>query len=656
MATSPPDSRSLLAAAVAHHVAGRLAEAEKSYRQILAGEPDCADALQYLGVIALQVEKLEVARELMKRAEALQPRNSEILTNLGEVCRRLERWEQAELVLRRAVEINPQQREAENNLGALYRDRRRMPEAEAAFRRAALVQPDSSSVWYNLGNACFDLGRFDEAVRAYDRALALNPKLPLAHLNRGTSLREDGRLDEAVAAFEAALKLQPELTDAHRHLGYAHFDRGRVELAVESLRRAGALAPDESRPHSELAFMLNYLPGCSPAAVLAEHERWRQRHASFSPPARHGHRREPGRRLRVGYVSPDFRGHAVGCNLIPLFRERSREQFEVFCYSNVTKADLLTAEFRRRADVWRDIATLSDEQVAALVREDQIDILVDLALHSSGNQLQVFARKPAPVQVTFAGYPGTTGLTAIDYRLTDPYLDPPGLLDACYAEKSWRLPHSFWCFEPFDANVDPGPLPAAKTGYITFGCLNTFCKVNRTALALWARVLREVPASRLVLLATPGSHREATIDVLRNAGVERRRVSFVDRAVRQAYFAYYGALDISLDSSPYNGHTSSLDSFWMGVPVVTLVGETVVGRAGWSQLSNLGLTELAAKEPDEFVRVAAELAKDLPRLNELRRTLRTRMRESPLMDAVGFTRGIEAAYRSMWEQWCAAPK
>ena len=402
--------------------------------------------------------------------------------------------------------------------------------------------------------------------------------------------------------------------------------------------------------------MLNFLPGCGPASVFAEHTQWREQHATFAWPTRYGNDRTFDRRLRIGYVSPDFRGHAVGCNLIPLFTEHSRAHFEIFCYANVASPDILTTEFRRQADGWRDITKLSDEQVGEQVREDQIDILVDLALHSMGNRLLVFARKPAPIQVTFAGYPGTTGLTAIDYRLTDPYLDPPKLLDAFYAEKSWRLPHSFWCFEPFDAQEEPGPLPATRNGFVTFGCLNTFCKVNQTALALWARVLRDVPTSRLVLLATPGSHREATIDFLRNAGVERKRVSFVDRTVRKAYFGYYHTIDISLDTIPYNGHTTSLDSLWMGVPVVTLVGETVVGRAGWSQLSNLGLTELAANNADEFGQIAVALATDRPRLQELRRTLRSRMTNSPLTDASGFTRGIEAAYRAMWKQWCGSPE
>jgi predicted O-linked N-acetylglucosamine transferase (SPINDLY family) len=278
---------------------------------------------------------------------------------------------------------------------------------------------------------------------------------------------------------------------------------------------------------------------------------------------------------------------------------------------------------------------------------------VDLALHTQGNRLLIFARKPAPVQVTFAGYPGTTGLGAIDYRLTDPYLDPPGLNDAWYAEESFRLPRSFWCFDPQSEEPAVGPLPALERGVVTFGCLNNFCKVNDGVLELWARVLRAVPGSRLELLAKAGSHRQRTRDFLARQGIAGERIKFCATKPRAEYLAMYHQIDIGLDTLPYNGHSTSLDSYWMGVPVVTLVGTTVVGRAGLSQLTNLGLGELVAFTPDDFVRFAVDLAGDLPRLQALRAGLRERMRKSPLMDATGFTRGIEEAYRIVWRKWCA---
>jgi protein O-GlcNAc transferase len=287
--------------------------------------------------------------------------------------------------------------------------------------------------------------------------------------------------------------------------------------------------------------------------------------------------------------------------------------------------------------------------LADLIRRDRIDILVDLTLHMADNRLLVFARKPAPVQVTWLGYPGTTGLETIDYRLTDPYLDRPGETDALYAEKSIRLPHTFWCIDPEALGAvnmpDVNPLPAMRDGCFTFGCLNNFCKVNQPLLELWARVLDAVPRSRMLLLAPPGSRRDWVRQTLGD------RVDFLSRDSRLNYLRYYNQIDLGLDTLPYNGHTTSIDSMWMGVPVVTLIGKTVVGRAGFSQLSNVGLTELAATTPEQFIEIARKTAADLPKLAELRRTLRQRTRSSPLMDGERFARDIESAYRRMWAEY-----
>jgi predicted O-linked N-acetylglucosamine transferase (SPINDLY family) len=367
----------------------------------------------------------------------------------------------------------------------------------------------------------------------------------------------------------------------------------------------------------------------------------------------HPNDRSTDRRLRVGYVSPDFRSHVVGRNLLPLFQEHDHQRFEILCYADTRRPDELTNRFRGYADAWRDTAGLTDGQLAERIREDRVDILVDLTVHMAHNRLLVFARKPCPVQVTFAGYPGTTGLSTIDYRLTDPYLDPPELYDHDYSEESIRLPDSFWCYDPLQSEPAVNALPAREKGYISFGCLNNFCKVNTPVLKIWARVLKAVDRSRLMILAGEGTHRQHTLDLLVEEGVARDRVTFVARRPRAQYLRYYHDIDVGLDTVPYNGHTTSLDSFWMGVPVVTLVGPTVVGRAGLCQLMNLGLPELIASSPEQYVHVAAELAQDLCRLSELRATLRDRMQASPLMDAPRFARNIEAAYREMWRRWCA---
>ncbi len=357
--------------------------------------------------------------------------------------------------------------------------------------------------------------------------------------------------------------------------------------------------------------------------------------------------------MRLGYISPDFRSHAAAFFTAPLFAAHDRTGFEIFCYSDVIRPDDTTARLRSLVDGWREITGLGHAEVARQIRQDRIDILVDLTMHMAHHRLLVFARKPAPVQACWLAYPGTTGLSTIDYRITDVHLDPTDADDRCYAEQSIRLPETFWCYDPLDRNPAVNALPAAGNGYVTFGCLNNFCKINPGVLRLWAGVLRAVDRSRLTILAAEGSHRRQVLDLLAEEGVDRQRVAFVGHRPRPLYLEYYHEIDIGLDTVPYNGHTTSLDSFWMGVPVVTLVGSTVVGRAGLCQLTNLGLPELIAFNPEQYMRIAAELAQDLPRLAAMRTGLRARLQASPLMDAPRFARHLEAAYRKMWRRWCA---
>jgi predicted O-linked N-acetylglucosamine transferase (SPINDLY family) len=322
----------------------------------------------------------------------------------------------------------------------------------------------------------------------------------------------------------------------------------------------------------------------------------------------------------------------------------------------VAVPDGVTDRLRLCADAWRNIAGLSSEQIAQQVRQDGIDILVDLTMHMQGGHVLVFARKPAPVQICWLAYPGTTGLTAIDYRLTDLHLDPPGLHDAFYSEQSIRLPDAFWCYDPPAEGPAVNALPAVGNGYVTFGSLNSFSKTHAAVLKLWARVLNAVEGSRLLLLAPEGSARQSVLELLTPEGISAERIRFVARQPRHKYLEAYNQIDIGLDTFPANGHTTSLDSFWMGVPVVTLVGKTALGRGGLCQLQNLGLPELIAHTPEQFVEISARLASDFPRLSELRATMRQRIEKSPLMDAPRFARNVEAAYRGAWQRWCAQRK
>jgi protein O-GlcNAc transferase len=334
--------------------------------------------------------------------------------------------------------------------------------------------------------------------------------------------------------------------------------------------------------------------------------------------------------------------------MTPLLAHHDRSRFEIHAYSSVARPDATTARLAACVEVWHDVRALDDAALAERIRADGIDILVDLAMHMADGRPLLFARKPAPVQVAWLAYPGTTGMEAIDWRITDPHLDPPAH-DTHYREKSWRLPHTFWCYDPLTAEPQVNALPAASAGYVTFGSLNNPCKLTAATLQLWARVFDRLPSARLVLLAPEGHARERIAQRLAEAGIEPARVRFLPFRPRDAYLRSYHEIDIGLDSLPYNGHTTTLDALWMGVPVVTRVGTTVAGRAGLSQLANLGLEALAADSDDGFTEIAVDLANDLPQLAALRAGLRARMERSPLMDGERFARSLETAYEGMWD-------
>ncbi|MGA2441586.1 MAG: tetratricopeptide repeat protein [Tepidisphaeraceae bacterium] len=538
--------------------------------------------------------------------------------------------------------------------GVSHHQAGRLAEAEAMYRQVLVRVPSHAEALHLLGALASQTNRSAMAIELISRAIEIKPSLIEAYRNLAVVLSENDRPDEAIALLRRAIEIQPGHAYAHSSLAAALAETGELDQAIAAFRRAVELRPGDANLHSNLAYIVQFHPGYDAGAILEECRGWSRQHERSVFSARvesFSNDHSPDRRLRIGYVSSDFSGHIVGRNVLPLLQNHDRGKFEIFCYHNSWLADDITRKFCAAANHWRPINNIDDSKTIEMIRQDGIDILVDLSLHLGYNRLPVFARKPAPVQATFAGYPGTTGLDAIDYRLTDPFLDPPGQGDSCYCEKSMRLAHSFWCYDPVVMHpadkLPVAPLPAQAGGGVTFGCLNNFRKVNDRVLELWSMVLRAVPESRLILLAPPGNSRRRVVDRL---GL--RRVEFVGRQDRTGYLKTCDRIDIGLDTIPYNGHATSLDCLWMGVPVVTLIGRTVVGRAGLSQLKNLGLGELIARTPEQYVRIAAELAGDLTRLAELRGTLRARMAASPLMDAPRFARNVEAAYRQMWRNWC----
>jgi predicted O-linked N-acetylglucosamine transferase (SPINDLY family) len=684
-----------LQAAVAQYQAGSPRAAEKLCRQVLSRDPNNVDALNLLGGCLYHTGNLNEAIKIYQRIVALKPNLPEAHNNLGGCLQRNGRVADAISAYKTAIRLKPDFNEAKSNLAAAYFEwgktllaGQQTAEALEAFQQAAALKPDfiealgkvgqclqslenldgaiatfqaiirlkpdSPEAFNNLGVALQGKRQLGEAIACFRQAVRLKPDLAEAHSNLGAALHDVGRLDEAIAPCRQAIRLAPDSARAHNNLGNALKDMGQLDEAISGFRQAIRIEPGFAEAHSNLIFTLQYHPGYDSGMIHEELGRWNRQHAEplkkFIQP--HHNNRDPERCLRIGYVSADFFDHASAYFLLPLFRHHDPRQVEMFCYSHRTYSDKVTQEMKDHVQHWRSTMGLTDAKVAAQIRADQIDILVDLKVHTAENYLVIFAHKPAPVQATWLGYPGTTGMDAIDYRLTDPYLDPPGLDDAYYSERSIRLPDTFWCYDPLTNEPAVNAPPCLETGFVTLGCLNNFCKVSDAVLTLWAQVLNAISGSHLLLMAPEGSSRRRVLDRLGREGIDPERVEFVGKQSHLAYLQTYHRIDLALDTLPYNGHTTSLDSFWMGVPVVTLVGQRVVGRAGLSQLSNLGLAELAARTPQQYVQIAADLAKDMPRLAELRRTLRARMEASPLMDAPRFARNVEAAYRQMWRNWC----
>lgn len=636
---------------------GRIDEAVASYRRAIAELPDYAEAHSNLGVIAGDRSQYAEAAACFRKAVEAKPGSPEPHYNLGCALVGLDRLEEAMAELDAALKLKPDYWQACSMAGHVLQMRGQLAAALEFCTRAVRFAPDAAEARHRLGIVLRDIGRPQEAIAEFQRALALRPGFAEALTDQATACASLGDLEAAVVACRMAIDAKPDYPVAHCGLGIALAELGRIDEAIPAIRKAIELKPDYEAAHSAYLFHLNYSASHDPQAVFDAHKRWAQSHADGI--ARGVHRfendRSAGRRLRIGYVSPDFRQHSVAFFLTPVLAHHDHGAFEVFCYSDVRRADAVTEQLRGYADCWRDVAGLSDEQVAAQVREDRIDILVDLAVHSGNNRLLVFARKPAPVQATWLGYASTTGLAAMDYKITDLHLDPPGMTEARHSEKLLRLPDCYFCYTPPPGYPAVTDLPAAARGSVIFCAFQNLAKVSPKAIGLWSQAMLAVPDSRLVLKAR-GLSSEATRQRLREAfgacGIGATRLQFEDWGDMTQYLTRLGEVDIALDTVPFNGGTTTFHALWMGVPTVTLMGQSALGRMGMSILYNLGLPELVAQTPNAYADIARCLASDPKRLSELRSGLRERMTRSPLMDAPRFTLNLESLYRRMWYRWC----
>ncbi|CAO3459868.1 O-linked N-acetylglucosamine transferase, SPINDLY family protein [Azospirillum largimobile] len=534
------------------------------------------------------------------------------------------RLEEAAALCRALLALDGTAADVWNNLGVILSDLKRPDEATAALRTSSAVRPEYDKPWVGLGSSAYGANRLDEAVRFWSRATFANP-------------RQDASL--------------------WFNLGVAHQMRGEAEAAAPCFDQAERLAPADPLIASQRLLCLNYLD-LSGERLLAEHRRFDERFGRPSPPAPHANRPDPEKRLRIGYLSVEFREHLGAYFLTPLFERADRSRFEIVCYSILPDrhADAYTARFKAQADGWRTVGPLDHEALAAQIRADGIDILVDLAGHSGLNRLPMLARRPAPVQVTWLGYPNGTGMQSVDYRIVDPISDPVGPTDAHAVETLVRLPAPFLCFRPPAAAPPVVPLPAGATGAVTFGSFNKLSKITDGTVALWAEVLRRVPDARLLLKDRPLSD-SGTAAMIRArfaaAGIDPARLDLVGFIKDAAgHLAAYNRIDIALDPHPYNGTITTCDTLWMGAPLVTLAGDRHAARVGASLMAAVGLPELIAASPDRYAAIAADLAGDLSRLMRLRMGMRDRLRASALCDEGRFMRNLETAYRMMWRRWC----
>ena len=620
---SPAQAQRLLQEGIGHHRAGRLTQADTLYRRVRLAHPKDFDALHLCGIIALQQNRVTEAVDLLAKAHQVSPRNAPCALRLGLALVSAGRPVDAEPVLRAALAVDDKSAEGWDHLAYCLKLQDKLPAALECHQRAVTLKPDFAIGWYNCGLTLSLTGRYADALRCHERAIAANPAYAKGYYGRAQALHQLHRLPEAIAAYERFLELEPA---SHEARGYR-------------------------------LFALNHIDQVDRAQLFAEHVKYGE--ALGRPPLPDfPHDATPDRRLRVAILSPDLRAHSCAYFLEPLLRHLDPAQFELYLYHDHFREDAVSQRLKGFAAVWRNFVGQPAGAVEAAIRADQPDILIDLAGHTGmTSRLPLFARHLAPVQVNYLGYPNTTGLSAMHYRLTDAVVDPVGEADAFATEKLLRFAPTAWAYEPPPAAPEPAPAPVLTGGQVTFGCFNNVAKISDTTLALWAQVLAAVPGSKLLLKGRglgDDATRQRYLGRCHAAGLPADRVEFIERtATTEDHLALYGRVDISLDTFPYHGTTTTCEALWMGVPVVTLMGDRHVARVSGSLLTAIGRPEWAASTPADYVRIAAALASDPAQLAAIRAGLRAAVRNSPLGDHAGQSARFAAALRECWRKWCA---
>ncbi|MEF2143929.1 MAG: tetratricopeptide repeat protein [Desulfovibrionaceae bacterium] len=656
------DLRELLEKAAAEQRMGRPEQARELCRRVLAQSPDEPDALRLLGALALREGRFSRAVSLLSRAAEQDADNAHLQLHLGMALEGAGQMAEAVEAYKNSMGLNPSLAEPYVRFGNLLKDNGQPREALACYAAALKRDPDHYATLINTGTVLMEMGRGHDAVQLSRRALKLRPDAPAALFNLAASLHDAWNTEEAGLLLEKLIKAHPESVRAMNNLAVIRRDQGCAREAVSMFRKAWQAEPAFAAAHSNYLLTRHYLADEPLDTYLAEARAFGAAHADelTARAPRHSKGLEPERPLRIGYISGDFRSHAVSCFFAPVLAAQAAGENEIFCYSNNPHDDAMTEQLRGHCANWREVRGLSDVEAAERIRQDSVDILVDLSGHSAHNRLLVLARKPAPVQAVWLGYFDSTGLNGMDYLLADGLVCPEGA-ESRYAEEVVRLPGSFWCYGPPDLDLVPALLPALERGNVTFGCFNNTAKLNEHVVDAWAEILRQVPGAELILQS--GSFADTFVraryqKLFEERGVDSLRVVYRPQMKMREYLACHHEVDLALDPFPYGGGATSADALWMGVPVLTLRGQRFEGRMTWSQLAAVNkapgpdLEVLATDSVQDYIRTAVDLATNLPRLGELRQGLRERLLASPFCDAHGFVCGLDAACREMWRAHC----
>ena len=634
----------------------RNAQAATSYRAATALPTATAAHYHGLGRSLHALGQTAEAEMAYRQAIALDATVAAPMLHYADLLRETRRERQAITIYQAALLLEPDNIDTRNNLGMALQADGQLEDALAAFRQVEVLAPNNTVTHSNIAAVLNDMGQREAALESCRRAVKLGPKSPAAHVNLGTCLMEMGRLSEAVSSFETVVKLDPHHRRAHVNISATLTRLGRVDQAIVHARKALKINPDWDELHSNLLFYLTHSQDIDAAALFAEHVRYADH---FEAPLRaswpvHTNPRDPERGLRIGFVSADLYNHAVAHFITPILEHLALSpRLEIVIYANSFHDDHVSRHLHGMASIWRQVEKLTHAELAQLITSDAIDILIDLSGHTGFNRLPAFARKPAPLQLTWIGYPGSTGLQAMDYFLVDRYYAPPGLLDDQFTEKLLRLPASA-VFLPSPEAPDVNPTPALDNGYVTFGSFNRASKLSREVIARWSTLLRALPDAKMVVAGMPN---DQTSDMFlawfKREGIASNRLTFFAHTNSRDYLALHHLVDVCLDTSPYNGGTTTLHALWMGVPTLTIAGPTLPSRVGAAILQHVALTDFIAVDDQDFLLKGKQIAGGIAAIASLRAGLRDKLKNSAACQPALIATGLEHAMRSIWRHCCA---